>query len=221
MALYIDSAFLEDILAVAKIVPVQGVTTNPTLLRTATERGQTLSIHALYEQLIARSSGTIFVQPSMSDEEKTYQEVLDYRRLAPDRIIPKIPLTEKGLRVAQRLKQQQHPIAFTAVTTTAQAYIAAMVGADFIIPYYNRLQRSGVDAGERVAQIARIFQIQSLPTRIMSASIKSVAEAAAALAAGSHDLTVPPQILLEMITDPDTEKAVAQFEQDYYKMKKL
>ena len=40
MALYIDSAYLPEIIEVARTVPVGGVTTNPTLLLQAQERGQ-------------------------------------------------------------------------------------------------------------------------------------------------------------------------------------
>ena len=56
-------------------------------------------------------------------------------------------MTQTEMRVARRLKQQQHRLAFTAVTSVAQAYNAAMVGADFIYPHDGRLERSGIDAG--------------------------------------------------------------------------
>lgn len=43
MALYIDSAYLDDIISVVQAVPVAGVTTNPTILLAAMERGQPYS----------------------------------------------------------------------------------------------------------------------------------------------------------------------------------
>ena len=121
--------------------------------------------------------------------------------------------------VARRLKAQGARIAFTAVTTVSQAYTCALTHADFIIPYYNRMARSGVNASERVSQMARVLREQQLPARIMAASIKSSAEAAEALLAGAHDLTVAPQVLLEMVTNPESEHAVEKFEQDWQKLK--
>ena len=39
MALYVDSAFLDHITMTTETVPLAGVTTNPTILRAARERG--------------------------------------------------------------------------------------------------------------------------------------------------------------------------------------
>ena len=110
-------------------------------------------------------------------------------------------------------------IAFTAVTTAAQSYVAAMAGADFVIPYFNRLERSGIDASERIAEMAALLHKQHLPIRILAASIKSPLEAVSALSAGAHDITAAPQVLLDIVSDPQTEEAIEKFAQDWQKMK--
>jgi TalC/MipB family fructose-6-phosphate aldolase len=221
MALYIDSAFLNDIMNVAQTVPLAGVTTNPSILLAARERGQDLSPRGVLEALLRSTDGSIFIQPGASDEEEMRAEALAYVQTAPDRVIPKIPMTHTGMRVARRLKQQQLRIAFTAVASVAQAYSAAMAEANFIIPYYGRLERSGIDASERVSEMADLLHNARLPTRILVASIKSPEDAANALMAGVHDLTVTPQVLMEMVIDPLTEEAVERFTQDWQKMNKL
>ena len=132
MALYIDSAFLNDIMLVTQTVPLAGITTNPSILLAARERGQDESPHALLDALLRITNGVIFMQTGASEEEEMYAEALTYIQAAPKRVIPKIPMTHTGMRVARQLKQQQHRLAFTAVTSVAQAYNAAMVGADFI-----------------------------------------------------------------------------------------
>src|SRR5438309_5647567 len=156
MALYIDSAFLQDIVNVAQTVPLAGVTTNPTIMLQARERGQDLSPQSVLSELLRVMGGTIFIQPGATGEEEMYQQALAYIQAAPNRVIPKIPMTHAGMRVARRLKQQNHRVAFTAVTSVAQAYNAAILGANFIIPYYNRLERSGADASERIAEMAEL-----------------------------------------------------------------
>jgi TalC/MipB family fructose-6-phosphate aldolase len=221
MALYIDSAFLHDIMNVAQTVPVAGVTTNPTILLAARESGQDLSSQGVLEALLRSTDGTVFMQPGASKEEEMYAEALAYVQAAPSRVIPKIPMTHTGLRVARMLKRQQHRIAFTAVTSVVQVYSAALAGADFIIPYYGRLERSGIDASERIAEMADLLHNARLTTRILAASIKSPQDAACALLAGAHDLTVAPQLLMEMVTDPLTEEAIERFTQDWQKMNKL
>ena len=221
MALYIDSAFLNDIMNVTQTVPLAGITTNPSILLAARERGQDESPYALLEALLRTTNGLIFMQPGASEEEEMYAEALTYIQAAPRRVIPKIPMMQTGMRVARQLKQQQHRLAFTAVASVAQAYNAAMVGADFIIPYYGRLERSGIDASQRISEMAKLLHDAHPTTRILVASIKSPVDAANALLAGAHDLTVTPSVLMEMITDPLTEDAIERFAQDWQKMNKL
>jgi TalC/MipB family fructose-6-phosphate aldolase len=218
MALYIDSAFLNDIMNVSQTVPLAGVTTNPTILLAARERGQNISPQGVLDALLRSLDGSIFMQPGASDEEAMYAEALAYIQAAPNRVIPKIPMTHTGLRVARRLKQQQQRIAFTAVTSVAQAYCAAMCQTDFIIPYFNRLVQADIDASERIAEMAELFHNQKLPTRILAASIKSPQEAIAALAAGAHDITANPQVLLAMVSDPLTDLAVEKFSNDWHQL---
>lgn len=220
MALYIDSAYLADIAHSAETLPLAGVTTNPTLILQAQERGQDLKPLSLLNQLLHTIDSTIFIQPGATTDEEMYEQALAYIQAAPQRVIPKIPMHHAGMRVAARLKQQKHRVAFTAVTSVAQAYSAAMVGADFIIPYYNRLQRSGIDASERIAEMAELLHNQQLPTRILAASIKSPLEAVSALAAGAHDITAAPQVLLDMVSDPQTDEAIEKFTQDWQKVNK-
>jgi Transaldolase len=219
MAIYIDSAYLADIQAITHLAPLSGATTNPTLLLAAQERGQTLRTQEVLEQLLKLLPGQIFMQPSVLGKESGYREALAYIQVDPERVTPKIPMTEIGVQIAQRLQAEGHRIAFTAVTTVAQAYIASLIGAHFIIPYYNRLRRSGIDPYERISQMALMLARQQSSTRIMAASIKSAAEATSASLAGAHDLTIAPQILIDMITDPETEEAVEKFENDRKKIK--
>ncbi|GHO44125.1 transaldolase family protein [Ktedonospora formicarum] len=222
MALYVDSAYLDDIIAVAQIIPVSGVTTNPTLMLNASQRGQKLSPRALLNELLHHlPEGTIFIQPGATQAEEMYNEALAYINVNPQRVVPKIPLTVTGIRVARQIKQQEYRLSFTAVTSLAQAYSAAMVPVDYIIPYYNRLSRAGVDASQRIHCMAQLFAQQHLAPRILAASIKTPIEAANALLAGAHDLTVAPDVLYEMVTDPESEAAVERFSQDWRKMNKL
>lgn len=221
MAFYVDSAYLDDIIEAARTVPVSGVTTNPTIMLAAVERGQRLTPLNLLNELLSRMGGTIFIQPGAADEQEMLREALDYVQEAPERVIPKIPMTHIGLRVARQLKGAGKRVAFTAVTTVPQAYAAAMSQADFIIPYYNRMERAGIDANLRISQMAELLHNHQLSTRLLAASVKSPQEVANALLAGVHDLTIAPQLLLEMVSDPQSEQAVEKFAQDWQKMKIL
>ena len=221
MALYIDSAYLPDIIEVADTVPVAGITTNPTILLAARDRGQSLLPLQLLKELLRNVAGSIFMQPGAVDAEEMLQQTTAYLETDKNRVIAKIPMTPTGMQVARRLKQDDYRVAFTAVVSVAQAYSAAMCQADFVILYFNRLERAGIDASDRIAEMADLFHNQQLPARILVASIKSPQEAIAALAAGADDITAAPQVLLDMVTDPLSDEAVEKFSNDWQQMKKL
>ena len=230
MALYVDSAYLHSIIEVAQALPLAGVTMNPSIMLAAREQGQKLEPSSLLRELLATFDGTVFIQPGAISEQEMLQEALNYIQADPQRVIPKIPMTQNGLKVAMQLKHQGQRLAFTAVTSIAQTYCAAQAGADFVIPYFNRLERSGINASERVAQMVKVLALQhvyhtNMPTmpetRLLVASLKTPTEVACALQAGAHDLTLPPNVLLEMVRDPLSEQAVDKFVQDWQKMKKL
>ena len=221
MALYVDSALLNSIMDVARTVPLAGVTTNPSILLAAQTQGQMLGPMEVLRELLERMEGDIFMQPGATDEEEMYRQALSYIEVAPQRVIPKIPMTHVGMRVARRLKSDRYRLAFTAVTSVTQAYSAAMIKADYVIPYYGRLERAGIDAGQRISEMADVLHNAGGATRILAASVKSVEDASFALLAGSDDLTVAPEVLLEMPVDPMTEEAVVKFTHDWQMMKKM
>ncbi|HVB23563.1 MAG TPA: transaldolase family protein [Ktedonobacteraceae bacterium] len=229
MALYVDSAYLNDITNVAQTVPLAGVTTNPSILLAARERGQTLKPKEVLLALLQHpniDNVDIFVQPGATDEEEMYQQVIgwvDPRSAYARRLVHKIPMNHAGMRVARRLiaSEMRIRIAFTAVTTVVQAYTAAIMGVEYVIPYYNRLERSGIDANERIAEMAEVMHNHKLPTRILVASIKTASDARCALLAGAHDITAAPQVILDMVSDPLTDEAIEKFSQDWNKMNKL
>ena len=221
MALYVDSAFLNSIMEVASTVPLAGVTTNPSILLAAQEQGQMLGPLEVLRELLAQVEGTIFMQPGATDEEEMHRQALEYIQADPLRVIPKIPMTLVGMRVARRLKREQRRLAFTAVTSVAQAYSAAMIEADYVIPYYGRLQRAGIDAAQRISEMADVLSNAGGATRILTASIKSVEDATSALLAGADDLTIAPEVLLAMPVDTLSEEAVVKFTHDWQMMKKV
>jgi TalC/MipB family fructose-6-phosphate aldolase len=224
MAFYIDSAFIHDIINAAQTVPVAGVTTNPSILLAAQERGQLLSPGEVLSELLHIVDGDIFMQPGATEEEEMYAQALAYIQANPQRVIPKIPMTQSGMRVARRLKEQRQRFAFTAVTSVPQAYSAALLPAAYVIPYYSRMELSGIDAAQRISEMADVLtntQGNTGATRVLTASIKTSENAAAALLAGSDDLTITPKVLLDLLADPLTDEAIERFTQDWQKMKKL
>jgi transaldolase len=124
--------------------------------------------------------------------------------------ILKIPATTVGFEAVAQLSTEIK-CAVTAIYSPAQAAVAKEAGAKMAIAYVNRATRLLGDGIALVKNMASILALSD--TEILAASIKSPIEAAAALQAGAHHLTLPLAMLQAMTTHEFSQKTVAEFTQ--------
>jgi TalC/MipB family fructose-6-phosphate aldolase len=215
MSLYVDSAYLEDVARLCATFPIFGVTTNPSILLAATSRGQRLDDVSVLRELLRLCEGPVFMQPGGATAEELYAGASRYLAVAPNRVVPKLPMNPEGLRAGMRLKREGTRVAYTAVYTLTQTYCAAMAGANWVIPYCGRMRRAGMDACERIGQMARLLGQHTEGTRILVASIKSGTDLVESALAGAHDVTTQPEVIEGMLADALTESALRQFGADW------
>jgi TalC/MipB family fructose-6-phosphate aldolase len=215
MALYVDSAYLDDVARVCASYPIAGVTTNPTILLRALERGQQLGDLDVLKRLLDITTGVVFMQPTAADVETLRAAASRYIEIAPPRVIPKLPPTEVGLAVGRDLTQQGARVAYTATCAQAQVYCAAEAHAVWAIPYFSRMIRAGVDPCERIMAMSRLLLAQRSQMRLLAASVKSTSDVTEALMAGAHDITAGPAIIAALLRDPLSDEAFAQFAADW------
>lgn len=216
MAIYVDCAIVDEVAALAATYPLAGVTTNPTLRLAAVEQGQRLGELELARALLEACEGAIFIQPAAPDAQALATAAQQLAALDSARVVIKLPANTAGLGAAARLGPIAVRFAFTAVYSLAQAYIAAMAGAEWLIPYFDRIRRAGADATTVVRQMRDTIRGQAMPanTRVLAASLKSPEQVGEALLAGADDVTVPPEVLRAMVEHPASEAASAQFDHD-------
>lgn len=218
MGLYVDCALIEEVSRLSATFPIAGVTTNPSILLEAVERGQRLSDEDTLRGLIQSCEGPVFAQPVADSADGLRAEGERYLALDPARIVLKLPMTADGLAAGRGLRGGGARIAFTAVSSLAQAYLAAVAGADWIIPYFSRLRHAGVDPCERVKGMARLLAQQDGGSRLLVASVKSTSDAVEAVTLGAHDLTARPEVIRSLLEDALTGEAVARFDADRRRM---
>lgn len=219
MALFVDSAYLKDVEEVCTGYPVAGVTTNPTSLLAAIERGQRLSDIEVLRHLLNLCPGHIFMQPAASDAEGLRAAALRYLEVDPAHVVLKLPMSAVGMKTAQLLLRESVPVSFTAVANVAQAYCGVLAGAAWIIPYFGRLRRSGVDPCQLITDMARMMSSQSSVAHILAASVKSSGDVVEATLAGAHDVTAPPEVIRGLTEDALSEDAAMRFAVDWEHVK--
>ncbi|HCF26917.1 MAG TPA: transaldolase, partial [Cyanobacteria bacterium UBA11049] len=182
MAIYLDSAIANDAEVASHMGWVKGITTNPTLLAQNAE-----PVEIVLKKLAALTSGSVFYQLIASDFDQMLAEGRKAYEIVGKQTILKIPATPIGFEVVARLSPEI-TCSVTAIYSAAQAAVAREAGAKIAIAYVNRATRLLGDGIALVRDMASI--LQNSDTEILAASIKSPQEAAAALQAGAHHLTL-------------------------------
>jgi len=205
MALYLDSARIEEIRRAMGWGFVTGITTNPKLIAQADRPAE-----RIIPDICALCPGPVFYQPVATDPAALEEEGRRFSALSPAQVVLKITASLENLAVMARLSRDI-PCAATAVFSPAQAYLAAEAGARYIIPYVNRMARYSGQGITLVAEIAAVLEGSGRRAEILAASLRDVPEALACLMAGAHHLTIPLLLIQEMAEHPLSQQAIAEF----------
>ncbi|MEF1944732.1 transaldolase family protein, partial [Neisseria gonorrhoeae] len=74
------------------------------------------------------------------DYKGILKDAAEIRRQCGDSVYVKVPVTTEGLAAIKTLKAEGYHITATAIYTTFQGLLAIEAGADYLAPYYNRME---------------------------------------------------------------------------------
>ncbi len=207
-----DTANLDELRELYSFFPLEGVTTNPTIL---SHSGHKLSeaISGIQELV---GAGMVHVQMISSETDDMVREAKKYRSYFDfgDNFYAKIPVTAKGYKAMSILKDAGINVTATVIFTQQQALVAMKAGADFVAPYVNRLDNISSHGIEVVGDIVENIETYGLKGRVLAASFKTVDQIYRVSMAGSHAATISAELLHQLITHPMTDIGVRQFEID-------
>jgi transaldolase len=214
MKFYLDSADARQWVLPVGCPPVQGVTTNPTLVMQA---GLPVSLSG-YLKLVSQAGEArlpeLMLQLPRADVSEAAQwlEVLLPAAVqARVRLTIKLPCHPDWQPVLREVQAWGVSTLRTGLSNPVQLLWAQAQGASYVAPYVGRLQADGRDVW---ALIEACVAVQADGLQLLAASIKSADVLSRLIAAGAHAVTVRPELAAELATDPLTLAAMAQFDQD-------
>lgn len=122
MELYLDTANVAEVERLARIFPIAGVTTNPSIVAASKE-----SIWDVLPRLqnAIGEEGTLFAQTMSRDAKGMVEEAKRLNNAIPG-IVVKIPVIAEGLAAIKLLKKEGIVTLGTAVYSASQGLLAAM-----------------------------------------------------------------------------------------------
>lgn len=212
MKLLIDNADIEKIKRIYECYPVDGVTTNPSILAAAGRPpyevlreirdfiGEDSDLHV--QVLSRRAEGIIREAEAITD------------RLGKKTLV-KIPVVPEGLKAIRILSQRGFRVTGTAVYTVQQAYLAGKAGAEYVAPYVNRIDNQGLDGVETTKRIHDLFRNNGMDTGLLAASFKNTRQLLALAEYGIAAATASPSVIENLLVNPAVDGAVDAFVSDF------
>ncbi|SDY28940.1 transaldolase family protein [Salimicrobium album] len=208
MKILIDSANIEDIRNLQSTYPIQGVTTNPSILAKEVGAPETL-LQSIYSAL--DKNDEFHIQVTRHDADAIVQESYQLIEKFGEKTFIKIPVSIEGYKAMRILNNQGLRTTATAVFTTKQAVFAALAGADYIAPYVNRIDNYNGDGTEMIRSTKEILQREGLSTEVLAASFKNTKQVEDAILAGASVVTIPPELMHAFVHHEGTDDAIEGF----------
>lgn len=157
MKLIIDDAHIDLIKKIYEYYPVDGVTTNPSIL--AKSGRQPFEVLKEIRSFIGEEA-ELHVQVVAKDADGMVDDAHRIVKELGANTYVKVPSIPEGFKAMKALAKENINITATAIYTPMQAYLAAKCGASYAAPYVNRIDNMGFNGIQVAKQIHEYFQKQ-------------------------------------------------------------
>lgn len=214
MLILLDTADLNSIKYANDIYPLDGVTTNPTII--SKEKKDFLTILKDIRDIIGEEK-MLHVQAVGTKAEDIIKEAKYLNEKIGGNLYIKIPVNEQGIKAMKKLSKDGYKITATAIFTAQQALMAAKAGAEFVAPYVNRIDNIMGNGIGVVSDIVTIFDNFNIDCKVLAASFKNTEQVHNACLMGADSITVNENIIKQLIYHPLTDTSVHNFIDDWEK----
>ena len=210
MKIFLDTADYDAISMRYDTGLLDGVTTNPSLIKKSGEDPYEAikTISESFPTLQSISAEVVAdLACDMVEQAKPFMEL--------DNVTIKVPCTVEGLRACRQLRDLGATVNVTLIFSAAQAVLAAKAGATYVSPFVGRLTDNGFDGLELIKTIYDIYARQPINTEILAASVRSPEVVALCYREGSDIVTMPPGVFDRMYESVLTREGLAIFQKDW------
>lgn len=208
MKFFVDTAEIDAIAELNDLGMVDGVTTNPSLIK---KSGR--DIIEVTKEICDLVEGPVSAEVTATDAETMIAEGRKLVEIA-ENIAVKVPLTWDGLKACNVLTNDGHMVNVTLCFSANQAILAAKAGATFISPFIGRLDDINLDGMALIEDIRNVYDNYGFETEILAASIRSANHVLESARIGADVITAPPAVIKGMVNHPLTDKGLDAFLKD-------
>ena len=215
MKIFLDTADVDLIEKYYGTGLIDGVTTNPTLIK---KSGQ--DPEEVYRQIALLGVDDISMEIVTDDSYEFLKEGRRLKEKFGEITTIKVPCTPEGLKGCKLLSKEGIRVNVTLIFSSAQAVLASKAGAAYVSPFVGRVDDNSFDGLRLIEDIANIYETQSrlynfVDTEILSASIRNVGSVSKSFEYGAGIVTMPPSVFEKMYNHILTDKGLELFQTDW------
>ncbi len=209
MKIFLDTAETDVVRKHFKTGLIDGLTTNPTLIRKSGRNHEEVYQEFKDIGLTDISMEVIGDTSNMISEGKRL-----HKKFGKCATI-KVPCTPNGLLACKELSDSGINVNVTLIFSQAQAVLASKAGATYVSPFVGRVDDNSFGGLCLVKDIAKVYKVHGVETQVLAASLRGVRDAARAFEYGADIVTMPPGVFEGMYNHILTDKGLDLFDKDY------
>ncbi len=210
MKFFVDTANLEDIREANDMGVLDGVTTNPSLVKAEGN----VDFHERVLEICQTVHGDVSAEVTATEFDGMMEEAHTLAQIH-DNVVVKIPLIKDGIKALRALGEEGIKTNCTLCFSPTQALLAAKAGADYISPFIGRIDDISSDGMGLIEEIVQIYDNYGFETEILAASIRHPTHVKRAALAGADVATMPFSVLTNLLDHPLTDRGLERFLADW------
>ena len=211
MKIFLDTADVTEIRTRWSTGLIDGVTTNPSLIRKSGRNHEDV-----YQEIKDIGLNDISMEVIGSDVNMISEGKRLHKKFGKCCTV-KVPCTRDGLKACANLSTEGIKVNVTLVFSVSQAILASKAGASYISPFVGRLDDISFDGLGLVKDIAALYREQMVTTQVLAASLRDVRSVGKSFAYGADIVTMPTKVFDGMYEHVLTDKGMDTFDKDYAK----
>ena len=210
MKSFLDTAETDVVRKHFKTGLIDGLTTNPTLIRKSGHKHE-----EVYQELKDIGIKDISMEVIGNKENMVSEGKRLHKKFGKCSTI-KVPCTPDGLDACKELSLEGIKVNVTLIFSVSQAILSAKAGARYVSPFVGRVDDNSFNGVELIAKISSLYQQQMVTgTEVLAASLRDVHSVADCFSVGADIVTMPPGVFEKMYNHILTDKGLDQFDKDY------
>ena len=210
MKIFLDTAETDVVRKHFKTGLIDGLTTNPSLIRKSGRKHE-----EVYQEFKEIGLTDISMEVIGNAENMISEGKRLHKKFGKVATI-KVPCTVDGLLACKELSDNGIRVNVTLIFSPDQAILSAKAGAAYVSPFVGRVDDNSFGGLCLIKDIANVYAKQNwTSTEILAASIRNVRDVGRAFEYGANICTLPTKVFEGMYKHILTDAGLKQFDIDY------